>query len=193
MLSATERFGEADGEAPEDLEIDLDGNIYGGFVDGRIVRWDKNGENAEELAQTGGRPLGMEFTKDGVLVIADAIKGLLALHPDGTLETWSTTHGDRPFMFADDVDIAADGTVYFSDASDRFTFTHYFEDLMEHRPNGRMLSYDIETKETKLLADNLYFANGIAVDPRQEFVLGYRNRQVPHPSILDRGWQGRSG
>ena len=44
-------------------------------------------------------------------------------------------------------------------------------DLMEHRPNGRFLAYDLGNKTTKLLLDKLYFANGVAVSPDQSFVL----------------------
>jgi len=170
-LASLERLGEDDGVAPEDIAVDQDGNLYGGFVDGRVVRWDEDGRNPEVLADTEGRPLGLAFTEDGTLVIADAIRGLLALPPEGDLEVWSTEHGNRPFRFVDDVDVAADGTVYFSDASDRFTYTHYIHDIVEHRPNGRLLSYHPERGETTLEVANLFFANGVAVDPRQEFVL----------------------
>jgi len=171
LLAATVRLGEGDGEAPEDIAVDLEGRIFGGFVDGRIARWDKDGKNPEIVADTGGRPLGLHFDKDGRLIVADVKKGLLAMSPEGELTTLTTTHGDRPFGFTDDVDIASDGVIYFSDASDKFDHTQYIMDLLEHRPNGRLLSYDPATQETALLADGLYFANGVAVDVRQEFVL----------------------
>ena len=44
-------------------------------------------------------------------------------------------------------------------------------DLMEHRPNGRLLAYDPSSKTTQLVLDKLYFANGVAVSPDQSFVL----------------------
>jgi len=47
----------------------------------------------------------------------------------------------------------------------------YMLDLMEHRPNGRFLSYDPDTGSTEVLLDGLYFANGVAVSPGQSFVL----------------------
>jgi len=83
----------------------------------------------------------------------------------------STEHGGRLFRFVDDVDIAEDGTIYFSDASSKFSFDNTLDDLMEHRPNGRLLAYDPKTKTTRLLLDKLYFANGIAVSPDQTYVL----------------------
>ena len=75
--------------------------------------------SAETLADTGGRPLGLAWAPDGSLVIADAAKGLLAMRQDGSLRTLSTAADGQALGFADDVDVAADGTIYFSDASTR--------------------------------------------------------------------------
>lgn len=46
-----------------------------------------------------------------------------------------------------------------------------FLDIMEHRPNGRLLAYYPDTQTTKLVLDGLYFANGVAVNPDSSFVL----------------------
>jgi len=170
-LAALERMGEGDGTAPEDIALDTEGRIYGGMLDGRILRWDAKGKTPETFADTGGRPLGLHFDKAGHLIVADAVKGLLRVAPDGTIETLATETGGLPFGFTDDVEIAEDGVIYFSDASWKFPFTQWMEDLMEHQPNGRLLSFDPKTKECKLLLDGLYFANGVAVDHDQQFVL----------------------
>ena len=42
---------------------------------------------------------------------------------------------------------------------------------MEHRPLGRLLVYNPETKTTTTLLDNLYFANGVAIGSDGTFVL----------------------
>jgi len=171
-LAATERLGEADGHAPEDLVLDAAGRIYSGFSDGRVVRWEPDGSGIKEIVNTGGRPLGMRFDASGQLIIADAVKGLLSLDTETAAITVLTTgHGDRPFRFTDDLDIGKDGIIYFSDASDKFGHPDYMLDLLEHRPNGRVLSYNPRTKETRLLVDQLYFANGVALDPEQRFLL----------------------
>jgi sugar lactone lactonase YvrE len=72
---------------------------------------------------------------------------------------------------SNDLDVAADGTIYFTDASSKFSLTELRADLLEHQPNGRLLSYDPTTKQTRVLLRNLYFANGVAVSPDQSFVL----------------------
>lgn len=172
VLSMVEFIGEGVGPKPEDVAIDLEGRIYGGYEDGRIMRFPAGGEGAPEVfADTGGRPLGLHFDHRGDLIVADAIKGLLAITPDGAIHVLSTEARGVPFKFTDDVDVAANGTIYFSDASHKFGPEDYLADLIEHRPNGRLLAYNPFDERTELVMDNLYFANGVAVDPHQEFVL----------------------
>ncbi|MBI1318204.1 MAG: SMP-30/gluconolactonase/LRE family protein [Candidatus Hydrogenedens sp.] len=170
-LASVSLLGEGVGSGPEDIAVDFEGRIYGGLLDGRLIRWDKDAKNPETVADTGGRPLGLHVDSDGRLILCVVGKGILALEADGTLSTLTTGTKDYTLHFPDDLDAAADGTIYFSDASSKFDHTNYALDFLEHRPNGKFFSYDPKTGETTLLADNLYFANGIAVDPRQEFVL----------------------
>jgi sugar lactone lactonase YvrE len=172
LLATADRLAEADGTAPEDLVLDAAGRIYSGFLDGRVVRWEPDGTGMKVIADTKGRPLGMRFDAQGQLIVADAVRGLLSISTEtGEIAVLSTEHGGRPFRFADDLDIGADGTIYFSDASDKFGHEVYMLDLLEHRPNGRVLAYDPQMRETRLLIDQLYFANGVAIDPNQEFLL----------------------
>jgi sugar lactone lactonase YvrE len=78
---------------------------------------------------------------------------------------------DTPLGFADDVAVAADGTIYFSDASSKFGHDEYLFDMLEGRPHGRLLCYDPQTKTTTELLDGLYFANGVALSEKEDFVL----------------------
>lgn len=170
-LASVERLGEGAGPKPEDIAVDAHGYIYGGFEDGRIMRWDAAGEQPEVFADTGGRPLGMHFDIDGNLIVCDSYKGLLRIGTHGAVQILATEHDGTPFGFTNDVDVAADGTIYFSDASSKFGQTQFMEDLIEHGGHGRLLAYHPNTKETELLLDKLQFANGVAVDPAQQFVL----------------------
>jgi sugar lactone lactonase YvrE len=121
------------------------------------------------VARTPGRTLGLAFHPDGTLYLCVLGEGLVALRPDGALRTVARAHAGVPFRFVDDVDVAPDGTVYFTDASSRFqTFR---PDLVEHGPNGRLLSYRPATGETALVLGGLHFANGVAVGPNGEYVL----------------------
>ena len=74
--------------------------------------------------------------------------------------------------FANDVDIAADGTIYFSDSSSEASLAEALTEITEQPgPYGRLLAYDPETKTTQTVLDGLWFANGVAVSPDQSFVL----------------------
>lgn len=170
-LTTVERIGEGVGIGPEDVDVDAQGRIYGGYVDGRILRFDAQGLNVEEFANTGGRPLGLDFAADGTLVIADAKKGLLAVRPDGSLRVLSTEANGLPYKFTDDVDVGPDGAVYFSDASSKFGFGEHMEDILEHAGRGRLLRYDPLADRTTVLLDDLNFANGVAVSHNGAFVL----------------------
>lgn len=173
------RFIGLDGRTgPEDAAIGPDGLIYTATHDGEILRVAFDGR-VEVFADTGGRPLGIEFDDHGTLFVADAYRGLLSVDRSGqvTLLTNATTDGS-PILYADDVDVAADGTVYFSDASTRFgaresggTLRGSILDLMEHSANGRVLKYSPVSGETTVFADGLTFANGVAVSERHSAVL----------------------
>jgi sugar lactone lactonase YvrE len=172
-----------DGFAPEDVAIDSQDRIYSGTADGRIFRFQADGTRPEVFANTGGRPLGLIFDRDGNLIVADAIKGLLAIARDGSISVLTTQADGVPFHCTNDLDVAADGTIYFTDASYKFPLTELKADLLEHQPNGRFMAYDPRTKQTRVLLRDLCFANGVAVSPDQSFVLvsdtaSYRVRRV---------------
>ena len=155
---------------PEDIAVDAQGLIYAGTQDGRIVRLHPDG-TLETWAKTGGRPLGLDWDPDGRLVVADAYKGLLSLDADGQITVLTTGVAGEPFGFTDDVDVATDGLIYFTDASSKFTQGDYALDLLELRPHGSLLVYDPDIGETRRLLDNLYFANGVALSSDESFIL----------------------
>jgi Strictosidine synthase len=43
--------------------------------------------------------------------------------------------------FCNNASIARDGTIYFTDSSSRFPLSAWRRDILEHRPNGRLLAY----------------------------------------------------
>lgn len=155
---------------PEDVDVDDQGRVYGGLVDGRIVRILPDG-SIETFADTEGRPLGMEFDANGNLIVADAVRGLVKIDPEGTVTVLADSAGGVPFGFADDLDIAADGRIYLSDASAKYGVHHYLYDMLEARPHGRLIRYDPATGETEVLLEGLYFANGVALSEDNRFVL----------------------
>lgn len=170
-LATTERISVGSGNKPEDVAIDAEDRIYAGLDDGRIVRLQADGTNPETFTDTHGRPLGFVFDSAGNLIVADAIKGLLSVSRDGVISTLSTEINGSPFLCTNDLDVAKDGTIYFTDASRKFPLSNFKADIVEHQPNGRLLAYNPSTKATRLVLDNLYFANGVAVSPDQSFLL----------------------
>ncbi|MFR0688478.1 SMP-30/gluconolactonase/LRE family protein [Enterobacterales bacterium AE_CKDN230030158-1A_HGKHYDSX7] len=155
---------------PEDTAVDDQGRVFAGLDDGRIVHIGADGK-AETFVETGGRPLGLAFDKAGNLIVADAWKGLLEVNPQGKIRVLTDSADGVPFAFTDDLDIASDGRIYFSDASSRFHQPDYILDLLEARPHGRLLRYDPATGRTETLLKDLYFANGVALSQNEDFVL----------------------
>ncbi|MFT4625981.1 MAG: sugar lactone lactonase YvrE [Myxococcota bacterium] len=162
----------SDAHGPEDVEVDAAGRVFAGVADGRILRWDSVDSEPVTLADTGGRPLGLHWAPDGRLIIADAFSGLLAMHPDdGALTTLATRCGGTQLVFTDDVEVAPDGTVWFTDASSRHDQAHWKRDVLETRPAGRLCRWRPGAPEAELVLDGLWFANGIALDGSGQFAL----------------------
>ena len=167
-----------DNHGPEDIALDTQGRIYAATHEGRIVRLQPDGSNPENWIDTGGRPLGIDFDNDGNLIVADAFLGLLSIAQDGTITELATMADGVPIRYANDVDVAADGKIYFSDASTKFgakewgsTYEASLVDLMEHGGHGRLLVFDMASCKTKTLVEGLNFANGVAVSHDQTYVL----------------------
>ena len=167
-----------DNHGPEDIALDAQGRIYVSTHEGRIVRLQADGSNPENWVNTGGRPLGIEFDNNGNLIVADAFRGLLSISQDGSITELATVADGIPIRYANDVDVAANGKIYFSDASTKFgakewggTYEASLLDLMEHGGHGRLLVFDTMNGKAKTLLDDLNFANGVAVSHDQSYVL----------------------
>ena len=93
----------------------------------------------ETVANTHGRPLGLQHDPFGNIVVADAKKGLLAITPQGKIVVVAERFEDRPLKFVDDLDIAKDGTIYFSDASQRYGIDEYTLDFLEGQGDGAVV------------------------------------------------------
>lgn len=162
---------------PEDVAVHADGSVYTGTEDGWILRVAPDG-GVTPWVNTAGRPLGMEWDRSGNLVVADALTGLLAIAPDGTISRLVTSVAGVPVRYANDVDVARDGRIYFSDVSTKFhpgafggTYEASFRDLVEHGGHGRLLAYDPASGASAALLAGLNNANGVAVAHDQASVL----------------------
>lgn len=162
-------------QGPEDVAVGGDGAVFTGTEDGRLWRWPAEphaGSAPVVLADTGGRPLGIEVDpRDGTLIVCDAYRGLLRVTPDGSVTDLARTAGGTPILFCNNASVARDGVVYFSDSSSRFPISHWRRDLLEHRPNGRILAYDPGSGRTEVVAEGFYFPNGVALTPAEDALL----------------------
>lgn len=170
-LTGAETILDGIGQGPEAVVFDDEGRLYTGFEDGRIMRSDPGGENPVVFADTDGRPLGMAFDPDGNLLVADADRGLLAVDSEGRIDVLATEAGGVPFGFTNDVDVTRDGTIYFTDSSDRFGYGEVMTDIIEHGGRGRFIRYDPAADDVEVLMDGLQFANGVALSEDESYAL----------------------
>jgi sugar lactone lactonase YvrE len=158
---------------PEDIVALPDGTLLTATQEGYILRVDPVAETVEILAETGGVPLGLEMhPQTNRLIVADAFRGLLSVGLNGSVETLTNSVEGTPILYADDLDIADDGVIYFSDASTKFgaegggsTLSASLLEIMESNGTGRLLAYDPATDETRIVADGFVFSNGVAMAP----------------------------
>ncbi|HXE24444.1 MAG TPA: SMP-30/gluconolactonase/LRE family protein [Roseiarcus sp.] len=159
-------------DGPEDVILDADNHLYCGTRDGRLVRIAApDYTQVETFAQIGGRPLGLATDREGNILVCVAGMGLVRVNKerqvelltDQTQRSLFTIQDDTTIRMADDVDIAPDGVIYFSDATRRYDIESWGLDLLEGRPNGRLLSYDPKTRKTRTVCDNLVFPNGVCL------------------------------
>jgi sugar lactone lactonase YvrE len=169
------RFGEVtvipvNGHAPEDVVVDGEGRIYAGVDDGRILRLSPDGRRIDVIADTGGRPLGLELYGEDELLICDARAGLLVVPlSGGSPSVLATSALGLDFVFCNNAAVAADGTIYFTDSSRRFGIDNWRDDLIEQTGGGRLLRRSPDGS-IDLLLDGLQFANGVALPPDESFV-----------------------
>ena len=168
-------------EGPEDVILDRQDQLYGSTRDGNIIRFSgARFERREVFAHIGGRPLGMQFDKDENLIVCVAGMGVYGVKPSGevfkvtdeTNRTWTKLNDDSRIRMADDLDIGPDGKIYFSDCTTRYELTTNTLDIIEGRPNGRVLCFDPATGKSTTVIKRFYFPNGVCVahDGRSFFV-----------------------
>jgi ribose transport system permease protein len=159
-------------EGPEDVILDRDDNLYCGSRHGDIVKFfGPNHKRSEIFAHIGGHPLGMAFARDGSLQVCVGGMGLYAVSTTGEVRkvTDETNRSPRSIIddarvrFADDLDVAPDGRIFFSEASIRYESQDWAVDGVECRPNGRVICYDPRTGATRTVLRNIRLANGICM------------------------------
>jgi sugar lactone lactonase YvrE len=157
------------GKGPEDVVVDDKGHVFTGVADGRILRLTADGRRLDTIADTGGRPLGIELYPDGRLLVCDAGRGLLLVdRTTGGIDV--LVQSGPELRVCNNAAVLADGTVYFTDSTSRFDLEFYMADVLEHSGTGRLLRRDPDGTLTTVL-DGLGFANGVALAVDESFVV----------------------
>jgi ribose transport system permease protein len=169
-LRAVEPIGLGAIDGPEDVILDADDNIYAGNRTGDIVRFFAPDYVRQEVyVHIGGRPLGMAISRDGSLLCCVGGMGLYRVTRDREIQkltdetnrSWFSIIDDSRLRLADDLDIAPDGRVFFSEATIRYEMHDWPVDCLESRGNGRIICFDPRTGVTRTVLKNLVFPNGI--------------------------------
>lgn len=167
------------GYGPEDVVADNRGRLLCGVADGRILRIDPERRVEETICHTGGRPLGLEFLPNGQLLVCDAHKGLLQLNTEtGVVEALVQYVDGVPLRFCSNAAAAKDGTIWFTESTNRYDFEQYTGAMLEHRSSGRLFKRSRDG-QVEVVLTGLHFANGLTLSNDEQAVIfsetdGYR-------------------
>uniref|UniRef100_A0A158P903 Str_synth domain-containing protein n=1 Tax=Angiostrongylus cantonensis TaxID=6313 RepID=A0A158P903_ANGCA len=184
-LTNGERLLEDQIYGPESIAVNKNtGLVYTGLRTGLICEIDLSGEpkiiRAVRLTSHEncdgsyhsmpkcGRPLGMRFhPQTGELLVLDAYLGLFSIEWDtGALRSYILYSDSKKISvsrYLNDFDFLPDGRLVISESSTKFDDRDFIYDLLEHRPNGRILEYNLASDKLSVLVTNLYFPNGVQV------------------------------
>ncbi len=179
-LAAVEIIGLGKVESPEDVILDDEDYLYCGTRHGDIVRFcPPDYRHSEVFAHIGGAPLGMSFDKDRNLLVCVGGMGLYKVSPNRMVSKVTDETNRSPFSIiddsrlrlADDLDIAPDGRVFFSEATIRYEMHDWPVDALESRGNGRIICFDPRSGKTHTAVRNLVFPNGICLSHDGQSIL----------------------
>ena len=174
-LSGLQQWALGSGQEGPEFIVAHAGVLYTGLVNGDVLKVNTDGQNHEVVANTGGRPLGLDVDGQGRLLVADAMRGLLRVSgrgPDAQIETLLTNVShpvkDDPVRYADAIKVGPGGVLWLSDATRRFgakelggTFEASVLDVLEHSCTGRIIRQDPATLAARVALTGLCFPNGI--------------------------------
>lgn len=185
VLNSPDRLYEDKLLAPEAFQI-WNGEVYTGLATGEVVKVSpgghvtfvtKIGQPCSGLVEEHicGRPLGLVIDEVNKLIyIADAYHGLwkvnlltdkkqLLVSPRVPIE------GRIPKLF-NSVALDKNGNLFWTDSSSDFSLQDGILIVLAD-PSGRLLQYNAAKNESKVLLDNLWFPNGLAISPDNQFVV----------------------
>jgi sugar lactone lactonase YvrE len=165
-------------KGPEGVTVDREGNVYGGGTDGVIRKLSPDGK-VTEFARTGGRPAGMALDRQENLFVCDVGKtAVLKVTPSGTVSLFADQVGGLRLFLPNFPVFDAEGNLYVSNSTDH-VLTGIEEVMAEIRnpvPKGALVRLRPDG-QGEIVATDLYFANGTAIDPKEEAVYVLQSTQ----------------
>lgn len=187
LLDNAERLFEGQVHGPETL-LKRGNEIYTTIHGGEVIKI--TGEHITHVAKFGkpcegfaeekicGRPLGMAFdTLGNNLIVSDAYYGIWLVDLNNGKKTLLISPNEeldgiirRPAALFNSVAVSKSGDIYWTDSSSDFKLEDGVYTLFAN-PSGRLFHYSRSTKQTKMLIDEMHFANGVALGPNEDFVV----------------------
>lgn len=166
---------------------DAQGNLF--FTDqpnDRILKWSVDGKLSTFL-QPAGRANGLYFDANGnLMACAEAKNALWSIAPDLTITPLVTEFQDRRFNGPNDVWIAPDGSIYFTDPF----YLRLWTDRKTTRIRGeKVWRLSPDRQDLRVVAGDLKKPNGITGTPdgRQLYVADIRANKTWRYDILTDG------
>jgi sugar lactone lactonase YvrE len=157
---------------PMFVDLDFSGNIYTGYANGDIVKMNTDGGSPSVILNTSGRPTAVRFLRDGGMIIADAVAGLIRISSNGTAGSVFKGGPPKAFKLITDVLVSADESiVYFTEASSKFDLNESIIGVLEHGARGTVYAYDTRRDELNVLAEGFTYSVGLAFGPHQDYLL----------------------
>jgi sugar lactone lactonase YvrE len=158
-------------KGPEGVVVDRDGNVYGGGTDGVVRKLAPDGR-VTEFARTGGRPAGMALDRRGNLFVCDVGKNaVLKITRDGDVSLFADQAGTVKLCLPNFPVFDADGNLYVTNSTDHplSGMEDVAAEIRNPVPNGALVRLRPDGRG-EVAATGLYFANGAAIDQREEYV-----------------------
>ncbi|BFY99663.1 hypothetical protein BsWGS_02703 [Bradybaena similaris] len=181
-LTDAERYKVNELQGPESF-VFYRGHIYTGLSDGRIVDISDCGvRTVAKMSRPGckgeqecGRPLGLRLDSRGRLLVADSSNGIFRVNVDTgekqLVVSSKTLVNGKQSKFINDVIVAKDGTILYTDSSTKWSRKEFLYVVLEGEATGRLLAYSEKSNKTIVVLDKLAFPNGLEFGPNEEYLL----------------------
>ncbi|MCI4667553.1 MAG: SMP-30/gluconolactonase/LRE family protein [Bacteroidia bacterium] len=165
---------------PEDIVQDSLGNIYCGvhigkedFSDGKILKISPQGK-VSVFYDAGSWVAGLHFDNRGNLLALSHKEGLIRIDPQGKASILlDRDDKGRPFYIPNGLDLAKNGTIYFSNTSHfkPYTVRYGRKVILEAKPLGGLYAFNPLDGKLKTLIEGSYFGNGVVLSENEDFLL----------------------